>query len=292
MKKQITRIGLLLGLLTLTTCSFAQDPNFHIYLCFGQSNMEGQGAIEKLDKVVGSRFKVFQAMTCSELRRTKAKWYTAMPPVCQCGSGLSPADYFGRTMVANLPDSVTVGVISVAVGGCDIRLFDKNLYHDYDSTYTENWFTDKIKAYQGNPYKYLMDLAKLAQQDGVIKGILLHQGETNTGDNQWPSYVKAIYDSMLTDLSLDPNSIPLLAGEVVHEDQNGVCASMNSIIAKLPETIPNAYVISSSGCTAKEDNVHFNSAGYRKLGKRYAAQMLSLMGIDEPTGITKSKKCF
>jgi len=124
-------------------------------------------------------------------------------------------------MVEQLPDSIRVGVINVAVGGCDIRLFDKKLYRDYDATYKEAWFTDKIKAYKGNPYNYLIALARAAQQDGVIKGILLHQGETNTGDREWPSYVKTIYTHILTDLSLTPDAVPLLAGEVVHADQGG-----------------------------------------------------------------------
>ena len=277
--KMKTRI-LLLGSFLLTMNIFSQDPNFHIYLCFGQSNMEGQGTIESQDRTVDSSFKVLQAIDCSNLGRTKGAWYTAVPPTCQCWSGLSPADYFGRTMVANLPDSIIVGIINVSIGGCDIRLFDRDIYQEHDSTYTESWFLDKIKAYEGNPYAYLIGLAQLAQQDGVIKGILLHQGETNTGNNQWPSYVKKIYNDMLTDLSLNPDSVPLLAGEVVHADQGGVCASMNSIIARLPDTIPTAHVISSSGCTDKDDNIHFNSEGYRTLGRRYAVKMLSLMGYE------------
>ncbi|HOT13356.1 MAG TPA: sialate O-acetylesterase [Bacteroidales bacterium] len=256
----------------------AQNPNFYIYLCFGQSNMEGQGTIETQDKTVDSRFKVFQALNCSNLGRTKAKWYTAVPPTCQCYSKLSPADYFGRTMVANLPDSITVGIINVAVGGCDIRLFDKDIYMDYDSTYKESWFTSKVKDYGYNPYKYLIDLAKLAQQDGVIKGILLHQGETNTGDAQWPTYVKKIYNDMLADLSLKADSVPILAGEVLAAAGN-CCSSMNSIIKRLPDTIPTAHVISSAGC-AGQDYAHFNSEGYRKLGRRYGATMLSLMGLE------------
>ena len=123
-------------------------------------------------------------------------------------------------------------------------------------------------------------MAKLAQQDGVIKGILLHQGESNINDNAWPSKVKAVYDSLLYDLGLSADSIPLLAGEVVNADQGGACASVNSIIAKLPQTISNSYVISSKGCTDTTDNLHFNSAGYRELGKRYAVKMLSLLGIE------------
>jgi hypothetical protein len=72
----------------------------------------------------------------------------------------------------------------------------------------------------------------------------------------------------------------LLAGEVVNADQGGLCASMNSIIATLPNTLPNSYIISSKACTDGADNIHFNSAGYRELGKRYAMQMLSLLGYD------------
>ena len=85
------------------------------------------------------------------------------------------------------------------------------------------------------------------------------------------------YDNIMNDLSLNPNSIPLLAGEVVHADQNGKCADMNLIIASLPDVIPKAHIISSSGCNAHEDNVHFNSEGYRELGKRYAHKMISLL---------------
>lgn len=260
----------------MTMNVFAQDSNFYIYLCFGQSNMEGQGKIEEQDKTVDSRFRVMQAINCNNPERTKGTWRTAVPPLCQCMSGLSPADYFGRTMVANLPDSIRVGVINVAIGGCDIRLFDKDIYQEYDSTITEDWFADIIRAYKGNPYTHLIDLAKLARHDGVIKGILLHQGETNTGDTKWPSYVKKIYNDMLTDLLLDADSVPLLAGEVLSAPGN-CCSAMNTIINKLPETIPTSYVISSDGCTA-QDNAHFDSEGYRILGRRYAEKMLSMPG--------------
>lgn len=268
--KHITLIGILL----FTINVFSQDPNFHIYLCFGQSNMEGQGTIEEQDQMVDPRFQVLQSLDCSNLGRTKGSWYTATPPLSQCESGLSPADYFGRTLVEKLPDSIKIGVINVAVGGCDIRLFDKDKYTAHDATYKEDWFTNKVKAYGGNPYAHFINLAKRAQQDGVIKGILLHQGETNTGDEQWPVYVQKIYNNILADLSLPANSVPILAGEVV-STPDSCCDPMNPIINKLPNIIPNAYVISSSGCTA-QDNAHFDAAGYRELGTRYATQMLSL----------------
>jgi hypothetical protein len=266
-----------IGLFFLSMNTFSQDPNFYIYLCFGQSNMEGAGKAIAQDSTVDNRFQVLEAVDCPKLNRTKGKWYTAVPPLCRCWSGLSPADYFGRTMIANLPKNVRVGVINVSIGGCKIELFDKDNYQTYVST-APSWMINMIKEYDGNPYARLVEMAKLAQKDGVIKGILLHQGESNTNDTLWPQKVKGVYDNLVKDLNLNPDSIPLLAGELVNAEQGGACASMNSIIAKLPLTIHNSFVISSKGCSKVPDNLHFNAEGYRKLGKRYAVKMLSLLG--------------
>jgi len=266
-----------LALLLFSGKTFSQDKDFYIFLCFGQSNMEGNAKFEPQDTSVDKRFQVLEAVDCANLGRTKGHWYTAVPPLSRCKTGLTPGDYFGRTLVANLPERVRVGVINVSVGGCKIELFDKNNYQSYVAT-APHWMTGMINEYDGNPYGRLVELAKIAQKDGVIKGILLHQGESNTNDTTWPQKVKTVYDNLLKDLDLKAGSVPLLAGEVVHADQGGVCAGMNNIIAKLPQTIPNAHVISSSGCTDAADNLHFNAEGYRELGKRYAAKMLSLLG--------------
>ena len=263
-------------LLFFGTNTFAQNPKFHIYLCLGQSNMEGYAKIEPQDTVVNKRFQVLEAVNCDNLNRKKGQWYTAVPPLSRCTTGLTPSDYFGREMIANLPDDVKVGVINVAVGGCKIELFDKDKYEEYVST-SPNWLKSTVAQYDGNPYARLVEMAKIAQKDGVIKGILLHQGESNTGDTLWTKKVKIVYDNLLKDLNLKAASTPLLAGEVVHADQNGVCASMNKIIATLPQTIPNSYVVSSSGCPDGPDNLHFTAEGYRMLGKRYASKMLEVL---------------
>jgi hypothetical protein len=275
-----TRLGLfmLASMLSLSATAFAQDPNFYIFLCFGQSNMEGFPGIEQQDKTgVDKRFQVLAAVDFNELGRTKGSWCTAVPPLCRRSTGLCPADYFGRTLVANLPEKIRVGVINVSVAGCKIELFDKDNFQTYAST-AAPWMKNIIKEYGGNPYAHLVEMAKLAQKDGVIKGILLHQGESNTNDRQWPAKVKGIYDNLIKDLNLKPESVPLLAGELINADQKGACASMNSVIAEMPKTIPNSHVISSAGCTGRPDHLHFAPAGYRELGKRYAEKMLSILG--------------
>ncbi|MDP4262134.1 MAG: sialate O-acetylesterase [Bacteroidota bacterium] len=277
------RLIILTGFLFMGITASAQDPNFYIFLCLGQSNMEGNARFESQDTTVDSRFQVLEAVDCPNLSRSAGKWYPTIPPLCRCRTGLTPADYFGRTMVANLPEKIKVGVINVSVAGCKIELFDKDNFLSYIST-APSWMINIVKEYDGNPYMRLVEMAKLAQKVGVIKGILLHQGESNTNDSTWPKKVNVVYTNILKDLNLDPKSVPLLAGEVVNADQGGVCASMNTIIATLPKTIPNSYVISSSGCTDAKDNLHFNAEGYRKLGRRYADRMLAILGykLKEP----------
>src|SRR5665647_2315057 len=109
----------IMGIILSGSKAFSQDPNFYIFLCFGQSNMEGNARIQAQDTAnVNPRFKVMETLDCDKLDRSKGNWYTAVPPLCRCYTGLTPVDYFGRTMVANLPENIKVGVINVAVGGC------------------------------------------------------------------------------------------------------------------------------------------------------------------------------
>lgn len=262
--------------------AFAQDENFYVYLCLGQSNMEGSSHYEAQDTLVNPRFQVLSAVDNKELGRVKGNWYPARAPLCRPNTGLTPADYFGRTMVENLPENVRIGVVHVAVGGCRIELFQKDKREAYVKT-APDWMAGILKAYDNDPYGRLVEMAKIARKDGVIKGILLHQGESNTGEQDWPQKVKSVYESLLADLNLKAEEVPLLAGEVVNADHGGVCASMNPIIATLPQVIKNAAVVSSKGLSCAADHLHFDAAGYRVLGRRYAEQMLKLMGKEPVT---------
>src|SRR5215831_15663888 len=193
---------LLAGLFLTQMNVFSQDTNFYIFVCFGQSNMEGYPGIEAQDKgPVDDRFQVFAAVDFLSLGRKKGNWYPAVPPLCRSSTGICPADYFGRTLISSLPPRIRVGIVDVSVAGCKIELFETNSYQEYAAT-APLWMTNIIKTYKGNPYQYLVDTARLAQKDGVIKGILLHQGESNTDDKEWPGKVKGIYNMLIKDLNL------------------------------------------------------------------------------------------
>lgn len=272
------RLTSVLLLMMLCMASFAQDPNFHIYLAFGQSNMEGNATPEAQDKNnVPARFKMMAAVNFSNPSRTKGKWYTAVPPLCRQGTGLTPCDYFGRTLCEKLPENITIGVINVALGGCSIKMFDEDEIATYLPTCAD-WLQNYAAQYNNHPYNELIALAKKAQKDGVIKGILLHQGCTDNMQSWWPERVKKLYNRMLNDLGLSPDEVPLLVGELGDSGQGGKCSGHNSAcIAKMPGLIKNCYIISSKGCPMISDGLHFTAEGYRIIGRRYAEAMLDFL---------------
>ena len=100
------------------------DPNFYIFLCFGQSNMEGAARPEAQDIASpGPRFLLMPAVDDPQRGRKMGEWCEASAPLCRPNTGLTPADYFGRTLIENLPENVRVGVIHVAIGGIRIEGF-------------------------------------------------------------------------------------------------------------------------------------------------------------------------
>lgn len=258
----------------------AQDENFYVFLCLGQSNMEGAAKPEPQDmEGVSDRFLMMAGVDDPGRGRKMGEWYKALPPLCRENTGLTPADYFGRTLTDHLPENIRVGVINVAIGGCHIDLFMRDSVAGYVKKAPE-WMVGMLAAYDNDPYARLLMLARKAQKDGVIKGVLLHQGESDTGDPRWADKVKAVYDRLLGDLKLKPEEVPLLAGEVVRADGKGLCIGMNRQIDELPQTIHTAQVISSEGCTNAADNLHFDAEGYREMGRRYGEKMLALLGYE------------
>lgn len=253
--------------------SAAPDPNFHIYIAYGQSNMAGAAKdFTDYDKKEHPRYKMFATTSCPQLNRpTVGEIYPAVPPMFHCGEGLSVADWFGRHMADSLPD-VTIGVIPVAVGGTSIKLFQQNEYQAYLSS-SESWLVNWAKDYgaDGNAMGRILEVAKKAQEVGVIKGIIFHQGETDGGLSDWESRVASTYNTIIKELGLNADEVPFVAGEML---DGGACDGMSNRVNKLPQYISNAYVALSDGLPGASDRLHFTVEGYRGMGLRYAQVML------------------
>ena len=274
------------GLLMLATlANAAPNPNFHIYIAYGQSNMAGNGEIDiALDQnQYSANFLMLASHTANASQRSGSttqsikagEWYTAIPPMFHAFENLSPADWFGRAMVDSLP-GVTVGVIPVAVGGVSIKAFLPDQYQAYfagDGKSFAGWAND----YGGNPMGRILELGKKAKEVGVIKGIIFHQGETDGAGAEWQANVYKSYKVIIDELGLDENEVPFVAGEML-QSQGACCASKNSGIAQLKTKFKKFGLASSQGLQGNgKDPYHFGRAGVVELGKRYCAEMLKLI---------------
>lgn len=266
--------------------TYGQDPNFHIYLAFGQSNMSGQADPTAEDKTPDPRFFVLRAAKHSG--QTVGQFYPGIPPMGHSQSKMGIADFFGRKMVQELPASIKIGIANVAIGGQSISLFDKTTSASYISKArsANEWWIQYLDEYGGDPYKRIIEMGEIAKKEGVIKGILFHQGEADYQMADWPSRVKKVYDDIIADLKLDPTQVPILIGELATTAAGGDLGYRNDAVAEAANMIPNGHLISAADCPALKEasyTLHFTRAGYQTFGERYAQKMLELLGsLDGP----------
>jgi hypothetical protein len=245
------------------------DPKFLVFLLIGQSNMEGVPAPEAQDLVQDPRVQVLAFEDCSNVGRTYNEWYAASPPLHGCDTGVGPGDYFGKTMIAPLGDGYSIGLVPCAIGGVDIDFFRKGVVSAHRSEFKippdDHW---------SGAYEWVLTRAKLAQQRGVIRGVLFHQGESDNGMAEWVGKVSELVTDLRADLALT-NDAPFLAGELYY---GGCCAGHNMLVQQLPSQIPNTVVISAEGLNGI-DQYHFDLPGQRELGKRYGTAMLDALKL-------------
>ena len=267
----------------LGAVSFAQDPNLHIYLAYGQSNMSGQATVTDSDRQTNPRFLVLRAGNHSNQK--VGAFYPAAPPMGHSQSKVGIVDFFGRKMIKELPDSITVAVANVAIGGQSIDLFDKDRNKSYVQSAKnkgDTWWIQYLDEYGGDLYKRIVEMGKIAKQKGVIKGFLFHQGEADYQMSDWPKRVKKVYDDLIKELELDPEKTPILIGELA---PTGDLGWRNEAVKQAADLIPNGHLISAQGCPAIKEpsyTLHFSREGYQTFGERYAEKMLELLKAQEP----------
>jgi hypothetical protein len=230
---------------------------FHLFLLIGQSNMAGRGAVEQEDKTPDPRV----------LMLNKAgQWVPAVDPLHfdkgSAGTGLGKT--FGR-LVAEANPEITVGLIPCAVGGSPIDSWKPGEF--YQPTRSHPW-DDAIKR------------TKLAQQSGVLKGILWHQGEGDSNKALAASYEAKLHElikRLRTDLA-SPD-VPFIAGQMGQFPDapwNDAKKLVDKAHQDLSAKVPHTAFASAAGLQHKGDKLHFDSASCRELGKRYAEAYLKL----------------
>jgi hypothetical protein len=252
--------------LLLASASLAAEPptlprkeQLHLILLIGQSNMAGRGTVETQDKVPHPRV----------LMLDKAgNWVPAVDPLhfdkAAAGTGLGKT--FGIKIAEANPE-ITVGLIPCAVGGSPIDSWKPGVFYPPTKSY---------------PWDDAIRRTKLALKSGVLKGILWHQGESDSNEA-----LAAGYESKLHDLisrlrsELGAPETPFIVGQMGQFPERPWDKSRQQVDRahqELPVKVAHTAFVSSLGLRDRGDKIHFDSASYRELGNRYAAAFLKLRG--------------
>lgn len=230
---------------------------FHLFLLVGQSNMAGRGVVEAQDTAVNPRVLMLSK---------EGKWVPAVDPMHfdKPSAGVGLGKTFGQ-IIAEANPGVTIGLIPCAVGGSPIETWKPGVF--YPATKSHPW-DDMVKR------------VELALPAGTLKGILWHQGESDSTVELAPGYAAKQSDLVkrLRELVKAPE-VPFIAGQMGVFD--GVPWTPEKKVVDqaqrdLPKEVPHTAFVTAEGLNHKGDKVHFDAAAYRELGKRYAAAFLKM----------------
>ncbi len=241
---------------------FAQ---YDLYLLIGQSNMAGRGKVEAQDSIMHP-----QVFTLSE----QNTWVPAQDPIHfdKKVAGVGLGRTFGIEMAKAKPNA-KIGLIPCAVGGSSIDVWVPGGFH---------------KQTKSHPWDDMEKRLKLALKSGQLKGILWHQGESDSNPYNCYSYQAKLEDLVkrVRALANDEN-IPFVAGEFgpfklekSKAQYPDIKPSPAEVVMNATQNVvkndKNAAFVKAKGFVHKGDNTHFNNASYREFGKRYAKAMLKL----------------
>ena len=226
--------------------------NFHLFLLVGQSNMAGRGKVTAEDKKPHANV----------LMLNKAgEWVPAVDPMhfdkSSAGVGL------GRTFgieIAKANPGISIGLIPCACGGSPISTWEPGGFHGQTKSHP---YDDSIKR------------AKIALESGELKGILWHQGESDSSPGKAEVYEKKLHELIARfRKELDAPDVPFIAGQMGQFAERPWSESkklVDAVHKSLPEKVANAAFVNSDGLKHKGDKVHFDAESLREFGRRYAA---------------------
>ncbi len=259
------RLTCALSLLLTTAILPAQDAplpakeNFHLFLLVGQSNMAGRGAVTPADQDPDPRVLMLDK---------EGRWVPAVDPMhfdkpTVVGVGLGRS--FGLE-IAKATHGVTIGLIPCAVGGSPIETWEPGAYDEATKTH---------------PRDDAMKRARVALEAGTLKGILWHQGESDSTAERAGPYAQRLHDLIArfrTDLSAP--AVPFLAGQMGIFPESPWTAdkkAVDRVHQDLPKQVEKTAFVPATGLAHKGDKVHFDAESYRELGRRYAAAFLKMV---------------
>jgi hypothetical protein len=256
---------LLLAFLAIpfTTPQAAEPPpkeSFHLFVLVGQSNMAGRGKIDKEDNAPHPRVLMFNK---------EGRWSPATDPLHFDKPkivGVGPGRAFAQA-VADADPKITVGVIPCAVGGSPISAWQPGAYYS---------------ATQSHPWDDAIRRSKAAIRDGTLKGILWHQGESDSKSGAAEAYEGKLHNPVARfRRELDAPDVPFIAGQMgIFEERpwNAARKQVDRAHRELPAKVDRTGFASADGLGHKGDEIHFSTEAARELGRRYYEAWRALSG--------------
>lgn len=236
-----------------------QSASFHVYILMGQSNMAGRGLVKPEDQQLHAR--VLMLDRHNEWKPARDPMHFDKP-VAGVGPGLS----FGKLM-AEAENKITIGLVPCAAGGSSIDAWKVGGYHDQTKSY---------------PYEEAVKRANIAMQKGQLKGIIWHQGESDSKPGQAELYAQKL-KKLIGNIRKDLNSpdLPFVVASLpdFYVAKSPMAAQINQALQALPEQVQHTAYVSTADLTHKGDTTHFDAPSARELGKRYARSMQALQNI-------------
>src|SRR5690606_15835244 len=242
----------------------------HIYILMGQSNMAGRGKVTDYYKKQGHE-RVVMLTEENEWVPASHPVHFDKPKVVGVGPGLT----FGISMAEAYPH-VTIGLVPCAVGGTAIS----------------KWVPGVIDSVTGtHPYDDALVRIKEAMKQGVIKGVLWHQGEGDSNARSSAVYLNNLA-ALIERVRKETGNpvLPVVAGQLARYREK--YQLINQQLLKLPSRVPNTIVVSSEGLWHKGDGTHFDSPSAAEFGRRFAEGMLQLQGKGKAPQSTTTPEAY
>ena len=259
----MSRSSLLLGLLLFAPAFAAEPPSrekFHLFLLVGQSNMAGRGVVEAQDKQPHPRILMF----------TKGnRWAPAIDPLHfdKSVAGVGLGKTFALQLVKENPD-IVIGLIPCAAGGSPIDSWTPGGYHSQTKSH---------------PYDDAIQRTKLAMKDGVLQGVLWHQGESDSRSGRAEVYEKKLHQMIARfRKEFDSPKLPFIAGQMgifAERPWSDAKKKVDAAHRELPKKVSHTAFVPANGLKHKGDKIHFDSASFREFGKRYAKAYQKLLAV-------------
>jgi hypothetical protein len=236
-----------------TVTANLNKQNVWVFILAGQSNMAGRGMVMPQDTVPDNR--ILSINKSGQLILAKEPLHFYEPSL----TGLDCGYAFGKRMIQNIPDSVSVLLIPTAIGGSSIS----------------QWLGDSLYRNVKLLSNFLQK-TEIGKQYGVIKGILWHQGESDANPKNIPYYRQRL-SLLFTRFrqAIGNDSLPVLLGELASfpKDQQNR-ALINQAIREYAQQDRYTAVIATTDLNHKGDSLHFDSEAQRIMGSRFAEAYL------------------